>query len=238
MKTKFVEKAPGLFDKDFRAELKRLAQAPQATVDSIRKWLSTVSDPSDLVTERTWIPLARETNETIDDLRDLLRPVSYVARVGAREEIELVDALDDLVEGGVVTESDHGTGFRDRLLSLVQPLHAIVAARLSTSHPRVPLLKIEKLRTRCILVSTFDREFDIDKDSFDDYQPTLKRLHPVTTLEMEFWDDAHDNIGIALSGEDLDILLKWLTFAKIQTQKAEEAIPKALRVPAAKGEPS
>ncbi len=224
MKTNMLSEHPSFLEKDFRDDLEALASASPEMVVAIRNWIASLSEWADTEDDRKWIPLARETGKTIDELQTLFRPIRWISLVCQNDRLALSDVLDELHESGLVGDKD----LRNMLAGLLNALERLVRLAYDVVAPSLPLLGIRRIRTRCILVSEYDKEFDVGEDAPETYRPSVDALHPKVILELEFRDKEHKNIGIALSESDLEVVTKWLTLARVQLAALTQAVPNGM----------
>jgi len=214
-----TEKHAQFFDSDFQRDLSRLGELTQDAVNAIKDWLQTLDSMQDILEDEKWVPLARTTDKNVDELQTLLKPVLWIAFRAQEESVSAKDIVEQLVENELV-ETDDVRNALDLLLPLAVSL---VQKTQEVSTPDLPLLRIQSLSTRCALLPTFDKDFDLRHDNIGDYDPNVERLLPSVCLEIKF-DKRDEPIGIQLTPENLETLRTWLDYAESQLQAIREHI--------------
>jgi hypothetical protein len=224
MKTSALSEHPSFLDKEFRDDLAVFASAGDDVVNAIGDWIASLNDFDDTAEDKKWIPLARQTGKTIDELQTCFRPVRWISLVSQQDGIAVAELLDDLAEAGVISDES----LRGRFLRLLGPLETLIERTSDVTAPSLPLLEIKEIQTRCVLVSEYDREFSTGEDTVETYKPSVHALHPRVVLELKFWGKESQKVGISLSERNLETMSKWLTFAGVQLKTLKEAIPEKM----------
>jgi hypothetical protein len=224
MKTEILSKNPGYFAKSFRADLKKAEEADEQVINSVAAWLGELADLDDFADIDNWIPASQKTRMSIDDLQDLLGPIMWMVNTCREESAQVEDLIDDLKETGILEDTESGHNLEKTILSLAHAARRLLEEADARTGPSLPLLYISRIRTRCIAVSEFDKGFNVDEDDPKTYKPTLKRIHPRLTLELEFKDKAREPVGILLTPKTLRDLKKWLDLAEVELRATEDAV--------------
>jgi len=226
-KTNLLEKNPVFFDADFRDDLKALKSASPAVIKSLAKWLATVESADDLGDSDKWIPVLKETGLVLDALQKVVKPVLWMADLCARKHVSMADLVDDLAESGIVGNGAQRKATKQKLLALGSPLEPLLQKAEVKASPELPLLYVKAIKTRCVFISEFDKEYNLETDTASSYKPGLRSLHPRVTLQLTFRDEAHEPIGILLSPSNLKDFKGFLEMAEVQLKAAARALPKA-----------
>ncbi len=217
-----LEEHPELLGKAFREDFDKLAKTSEDRVIAIGNWLKSRTKYTDLADEKQLVIFSASIGELIEQVNDYLRPIKYIARVCADEEVNASDVIEQLALARVFPTGSES--FLHTFTEMVQVVSDLVAEALeeATIHP--PLPRIRSMRTRCVSVYEFNNEFSAKKDDPETYLPEMRRQYPTVTWELEFRDNEHKPISISLSEKDLDDVIKWLSLARVQLRTVARSI--------------
>ncbi len=216
MKLEALKENTDFFKKAFREDIQRLGKLPQEKVNEVTEFLLSLEDYQQLNDEEKWTDLSASFEEPLDEVLKYLRPIQFIAHVATDEKCSAKDVVSGLCELGVIP-SDWSTTF----LALCDPVHKLIVKAKEKVAPRLPLLKLKSISTRCFLISEFDEEFSTEKHDPAKYAPGISRLYPASTIRLSFYGDNQSPIGIQMSNNDLDTLIKWLQLTRVQVKKLE-----------------
>jgi len=209
--------------KSFWEDIKRITETSDEHIDSFYQWIKTLSEYSELKEKENWLPIVNKTKMPIEDLSNLIGPINYIANVCTSEKCSIDDLLSELLNNNLLDNLDKNL-FTKRINLLGVPVLELLRKQDKITAPSLPLLYLKKVQTNIIFISEFDKEFSKDEGSIDKYDPFVERIYPRVILELGFYEEKHDNVGVVLSKKTIESMIERLEASKKKLEAAEKVI--------------
>lgn len=219
-KKNILRENPEFLQISFQKDLNRFLETDEDLRRNILMVISEADSYSDLLEEKAWVELSETTEKPIDDFMALYKPIRYISAVAVTEEISLDEILDEL--GNVKRLGENPTEAKKILKDFCNPVIDLLKEAVKYIEPGIPVPRIKSMHSRCNLITEFVNEFNISKDSPDDYEPKVKKYYPYTTIHILLDGQEERKIVFGLNKIQIDNLMKFLALARIQLKKVED----------------
>lgn len=210
MKSKILAKT--LLPDRFRDDLDPYEELSRDQLSAILGFYELRQDLTHISSEQENIDLSNKTNLSADTISSVLSTLRYLTYLFSQEDERPEDFVDDLADQYGISEN-----VRENLLFALGEMSSKGLFRVRTdekfSHG-LPML--EYAHTRCIVLSSFDKEYSLEDDPAN-YEPKIFDVQPATILYLEYSGPQNETeVSIVLTEGNLHKLLKRLQLAQKQ----------------------
>jgi len=219
MKTDAVKENIGFFGKEFREDITLLSSLSEDKIISFTEFMKSLGRYEDFDKSELWVEFSIKIKEPLDNLAKYRKPLTFIAYTSIESKCSVNDILEDLVENNIIEHSKTQLFF-----NLITPIKELMQKAFERKAPKLPIPRFEGISSRCLLVSKFEEEISIEKHTLENYRPVVSQIYPLVTIKLSFKDDKDSPIGIQLTKDDLDTMIKSLQLIQKQIETVSDLI--------------
>lgn len=218
-----ITQNPGFLGDSFAKDILKFELLEDTIVTEIVAWIEKINELSELTSNDELVEISQKGHISIDQLREAVDSLVWLCSVCNTENVQIIEFIDYLDESNVFSKAINKPIFLNQLKTIAKALVIILSKLEEKLCPSLPLLRIEKFRTRVIFISDFGKSFNIKNDNVNDYIPILQRIHPRVLIELSFYEKDKE-YPILLDESGIDSIIKRLQLTKIELNAATKFV--------------
>lgn len=214
MKTKLMS-TQGL-PKSFIDDLKFFGSITPDQINTITELLSKLKTFRDVNDDEIRLEISAKTGLPADKFVPIIRSLNYVVTMFVETGDNIDYLIQDLLAENIIRKPAIDN-LRTAFINLMDKPIFRIPLGIERAYEEV-LPVFQSLTTRCLLLSTYDKEYDL-KYTPDTYSPKILALLPTTVLNLiTDGPEGEKNISFLITERFLDEFITQLQFAKKQLE--------------------
>ena len=208
--------------KSFRDDINYFDSITRDQINTITQLLSKLKSFRDLNDNQIRLEISEKTGLSADKFLPALRALNYIANILPQFNDNIDDFIQDLVTENIITKPS-SENLRTAFINLLgKPIFRIPLSTESAYEGILPVF--QSAITKCLLLSTFEKEYDLN-DSLSVYSPNVAFLLPATILNITIdGPEGEKDISFAITEPYLDKFITQLQLSKKQLENLKSYI--------------